>query len=166
MNHREESGNEWLSLLSGRLEPESAKFSYGGIRRRFRGWRIRSPGLSTGRIFPMYSLFNSFKFILIVKFISQRLKAALHYTVGRICEKAGTFHFDRSSEQGRNNSSCTLECAMNYCDPVRLMTIFDPMLLVKIHPLFDIWVFSHHSITYLISQCINLPVLPVFRTNL
>lgn len=33
MNYREESGNEWLFLLSGRLELESVKFSYGGIRR-------------------------------------------------------------------------------------------------------------------------------------
>ncbi|PFX24645.1 Centromere protein S [Stylophora pistillata] len=51
-----------MSFVCGRLEPGGAKFSYGGIRRRIGGRRIRSPGLST---------------------------AALHYTVGRICEKAG-----------------------------------------------------------------------------
>ena len=151
MNHREESGNEWLSLLTGRLEPESAKFSYGGIRRRFRGWRIRSPGLSTGRIFPMYSLFNSFKFILIVKFISQRLKAALHYTVGRICEKAGTFHFDRSV--------AIIHRALRW-----RYLIWRCLWKSILYSIFEF--FSHHSITYLISQCINLPVLPVFRTNL
>lgn len=163
MNHREESGNEWLSLLSGRLEPESAKFSYGGIRRRFRGWRIRSPGLSTGRIFPMWSLFNSFKFILIVKFISQRLKAALHYTVGRICEKAGTFHFDRSvaiihrALWSARWIIATLFAWWRYL-------IWRCLWKSILYSIFEF--FSHHSMTYLISQCINLPVLLVFRTNL
>lgn len=78
------SGVDWI---------ESAKFSkHGGIGRRTRRRRIRSFGLSAGLDFPDFIVFGILNMIQMYIIIFQRLKAALHYTVGRICEKAGKFH--------------------------------------------------------------------------
>ena len=61
----------------------------GGVGRRTGRGGIRSFSLSAGLDFPDLIVLEVLRLIKIHIFIFQRLKAALHYTVGRICEKAG-----------------------------------------------------------------------------
>ena len=86
---REKTGSEGAAKSAKDWRENLPNIKYGGVGRRTGRGRIRSFSLSAGLDFPDLIVLGVSRLIQIHIFIFQRLKAALHYTVGRICEKAG-----------------------------------------------------------------------------
>ena len=86
---REKTGSEGAAKSAKDWRENLPNIKYGGVGKRTGRGRIRSFSLSAGLDFPDLIVLGVSRLIQIHIFIFQRLKAALHYTVGRICEKAG-----------------------------------------------------------------------------